>query len=70
MVKVYCLVINGGDYQDMELTLSLEKALDWMKEKPKTRHILEYNVTEEEILDTWYDIWYIDNDGNVKHGTD
>lgn len=57
-VKLYCLVLNGGEYEDMEVTLNFEKALEWLSKRQKTGQILEYSVSDEGISDTWKCVWY------------
>lgn len=64
--KIYCLAFQGGDYEDMSMTLSLDKALEWLKKHPKTGQILEYSVQNDTIADMWNCIWECDSQGNLK----
>ena len=65
---VYYLVPSfGGEYEDVEITLNLELALEWLKKYPKTRQIIEYSVSDSSITRSWCGFWYYDADGNLKH---
>lgn len=67
MAKVYCLVLRGGEYEDMELTLSLDNALEWLGKRQKTGQVIEYSVPENGISKEWCGIWYYDTDGNLQN---
>lgn len=64
--KIYCLTLVGGDYEDMSMTLNLDKALEWLKRHPKTGQILEYSVENGSTKDIWDCIWEYDSQGNLK----
>lgn len=68
--KVYCLVLSGGDYEDLEMTLSLEKALEWLKKRQKYGQILEYDVSENGISKIWNAIWEYKNGEVSKESTE
>lgn len=69
MVSVYCLVLRGGEYEDMEVTLSLDKALEWLGKRQKTGQVIEYSVPENSICKEWCGIWYYDVDRNLQNDT-
>lgn len=64
--KIYCLVVSGGEYEDMSMTLSFNKALEWLKKHSRTGQILEYSLENDAIKDIWDCIWEYDKDGNLK----
>lgn len=53
----------------MEMTLNLEKALEWLKKYPKTRQVIEYLVSEDSISKEWCGLWYYDEDEVLRHET-
>jgi hypothetical protein len=62
MVYVFCLVLKGGDLEDLQITLSGEKAFDWLENNKKHGQILEYTITDDGISSSWRCIWEY-NDG-------
>jgi len=56
-MKLYCLVLQFGDYEDMEMTLSFDKAKDWLSSHKKSGQILEYTVTDDGISKEWDCMW-------------
>lgn len=61
-VYVFCLVLQGGDYEDLQITLSGEKAFDWLEKNKKHGQILEYVITSEGISSNWRTIWQYSGD--------
>jgi hypothetical protein len=63
MVRIYCMIPNSGQYDDMSMTLSLEKALEWLKKHSTSGEVLEYQVESDKIAKTSARIWFYDNVG-------
>lgn len=62
MVYVFCLVLQGGDFEDLQITLSGEKAFDWLEKNKKHGQILEYTITDDGISEEWRSIWQYEGD--------
>ena len=68
MTSLYCLDFQtGSEVEDLMFTLSLEKALEWLKKNPTTRQIIEYSISEDSITRTWKSIRYYTSDGTLQH---
>jgi hypothetical protein len=64
--KIYCLTPNGGDFEDMGMTFSYEKALEWLQVNPEMRTLMEYTVTPSGISKSWSSLIWYDGYGNLK----
>ena len=68
-IKVYCLALQGGDMEDVSVTLSLTKALEWLENNRRIGSVVEYIANESDITELWDGVWYYDMNDTLQHDT-
>lgn len=64
-IKVYCLKYPEDCGCDPDMTLSIQKAKEWLEEGKKYGgyQMLEYVIEDDKIADQWNRCWFYDKEG-------